>query len=317
MKTNPATRPQKIQLINSAVVLGMLSLIQSSYATEGGGTVYPLGVNTVLAGRMPPPGLTGFLYLSDYQANKTMDDSGNRKAGVHDFEINVQAISARLDYVYTDYTLLGAKLASRIALPMIKGDISFDVNTSAGRVHRSDNQQGIGDLTIVPIILGWSSPLVQQMTGVEIYAPIGAYDKEHLFNPGRNTWSYAPWYSFTAYPVEDIEISSKIAYVVNTENSATHYKSGQEFIADYNIGYNIDKQWQIGLNGYIYKQLTDDEQHGESVSPNGNRGQVLAVGPSVKYQSSGVGFVLKWQHETKVENRAAGDRLWLQAAYHF
>jgi hypothetical protein len=295
----------------------MLSLFQSSYATEGGGTVYPLGVNTVLAGRMPPPGLTGFLYLSDYQANKTMDDSGNRKAGVHDFEINVQAISARLDYVYTDYTLLGAKLASRLALPMIKGDISFDVNTPAGRAHRNDSQQGIGDLTIVPIILGWSSPIYQQMTGIEIYAPIGAYDKEHLFNPGRNTWSYAPWYSFTAYPVENIEISSKIAYIINTENSATHYKSGQEFIADYNIGYNIDKQWQIGLNGYIYKQLTDDEQHGESVAPNGNRGQVLAVGPSVKYQSPGIGFVLKWQHETKVENRAEGDRLWLQATYHF
>jgi hypothetical protein len=266
----------------STLCIGLLC-IPLAQATEGGGSSYPLGVNTVGAGKMPPPGFTEFFYLSDYSANKTLDGDGDKKPGIHNFDLNVQALSIRVDYVYQDFSILGAKLASRIALPLIKGDISFDVDTPGGRVHRSDHQEGVGD---------------------------------RLFNPGRNTWAYGPWYSFTAYPLENLEVSSKLIYMINGENSDTHYRSGREFNADYNIGYNITREWQVGVNGYLYKQLTDDEKNGETYL-DGYRGQVAAIGPAIKYQTPAIGFVMKWQHETKVENRAEGDRIWLQAVYRF
>ena len=71
--------------------------------------------------------------------------------------------------------------------------------------------------------------------------------------------------------------------------------------------------WGLGVNGYFLKQLSDDKQGGVKVGTDGNRGQVLAIGPCVKYQSAtGAVFVGQWQHETHVENRFGGDKVWLK-----
>lgn len=291
--------------------------IGSTHATEGGGTVYPIGVNTVLSGKLAPDGLTSYVYASEYHADETKDNDGHDKANIRDFDLRVKAITLRLDYVYTGVSFFGAKVASRIAVPLVDGNVSFDVLTPAGRVHRSGSEQGLGDITLVPIMLGWSSPRYSQLIGVDIFTPTGSYDKDRLFNPGRNIWSVAPWYAFTAYPFEKVEISAKMLYFFNQTNTATDYDSGNEINIDYNIGYNVTPEWQFGLNGYAYKQVQDDTQYGKTVSVDGNRGQVLAVGPGIKYQTKAVGLTVKWQHETLVENRTKGDRFWVQAAYHF
>jgi hypothetical protein len=42
----------------------------------------------------------------------------------------------------------------------------------------------------------------------------------------------------------------------------------------------------------------------------GRKGQVFAVGPSVKYESKNhIGFVAQWGHETLVRNRFGGEKL--------
>ena len=70
--------------------------------------------------------------------------------------------------------------------------------------------------------------------------------------------------------------------------------------------------WQAGLNGYFYQQTTDDTLNGADV-PGGNRGRAAAVGPFIRYHpSKDFGIALKWQHEYMVENRASGNRFFLQ-----
>lgn len=170
---------------------------------------------------------------------------------------------------------------------------------------------------VAPLLLGWASPTVHQMAGVDIFIPTGKYDASRLFNPGRNYWSFGPWYGITAYPLPNLETSAKIIYLVNQENDSTNYRSGNEINIDYNIAYNFSKTLQVGINGYVYKQVSDDTLNGHAVNGNGNRGQVFSFGPTIKYQTPSWGVVAKWQHEEAVENRSRGNRIWFQATARF
>jgi hypothetical protein len=46
-----------------------------------------------------------------------------------------------------------------------------------------------------------------------------------------------------------------------------------------------DPDWEAGISGYLYKQVTDDEQNDHTVG-DGNRGQVVAFGPALRWGPS-------------------------------
>ena len=288
-----------------------------AYGAESNSTAYPLGLDTVLAGHMPPSGVSTFLYSTAYKSGHAKNADGHRQDNLENFKLSYEAIALCLNYVYSDYTLFGAAVGSRVAQTYISGKVSWYANTAQGRVHYSGRDEGFGNISFTPLFLGWSSPHLYQMVGLDVYAPTGSYDKDRLFNVGNNVWSYSPWYSLTAYPIEDVEVSAKIIYMINDINSATHYQSGREINVDYHMAYNLSENWQVGVSGYAYKQISDDEVDGNAVDHNGNRGRSVGFGPSVKYHNNNLTFVLKWQHEALVENRAQGDRVWLQAALPF
>jgi hypothetical protein len=101
-------------------------------------------------------------------------------------------------------------------------------------------------------------------------------------------------------------------YNIKTKNNHTNYQSGDEFHMDFLVGKNIGK-FNVGVSGYYLKQLTDDKQAGVKVGTDGNRGQVLAFGPSVKYEIQGGTFLIgQWQNETNVKNRFGGSKVWLK-----
>jgi hypothetical protein len=96
-------------------------------------------------------------------------------------------------------------------------------------------------------------------------------------------------------------------YDFNTENTATNYTSGQEFHVDYATGYQFGS-WKLGAEGYFYKQVSDD--HGPGAAANsGNKGQVLGIGPALKYDFKSGGFIeFKYISEMLAKNRAEGDK---------
>ena len=319
MKSSNArtSRTHKPVALPAAICCCAALMPLSAEATENGGSSYPLGVNTVLSGMLPPPGLTPYVYLSDYSSNELMGNDGSKRSGISNFSANVKAASLRLDYVYEDVSILGAGVGTRLALPYCDGEIRFDVETPMGKIHKEGSASGFGDLTVAPVLLGWKSKSVNQIAGLDIFIPIGSYDASRVFNPGRNYWSFGPWYGITAFPMENLEMSAKIIYLINQKNDDTNYLSGNELNMDYNIAYSFTKSLQVGINGYTYKQITDDIQDGHAVNGNGNRGQVISFGPTIKYQTPSWGVVGKWQHEEAVENRSRGNRFWLQATARF
>jgi len=310
----PSVFPFRRYGICAAIALLLASNVQ---AVESNSTAYPLGLDTVLAGRIPPPGFNAFLYSTAYKATEARDQDGHQQGGLDDFKLSYEAVALCMYYVYSDFRFLGATVASRAAQTYIDGQVGWYANTPQGRVRYSGKDEGLGNLAFTPVFLGWDAPGLYQMVGLDLYAPTGGYDKEKLFNVGNNVWSFSPWYSFTAYPTDKLEVSAKFIYMINQRNSDTDYRSGREVNIDYHVAYDVSDNWQAGISGYAYKQVSDDEVHGVSVANNGNRGQVFGFGPSVKFHNENMTLVLKWQHEALVENRAQGDRVWFQAVLPF
>ncbi|CAK0765862.1 hypothetical protein CCP3SC15_3370004 [Gammaproteobacteria bacterium] len=97
-------------------------------------------------------------------------------------------------------------------------------------------------------------------------------------------------------------------YNLKSKNKDTDYQSGDEFHFDYLVGKHFGP-WGVGLAGYYLQQITDDKVGGTKVGSDGDRGQVFAIGPSVKYTTpGGTHFIGQWSHETSVENRFSGNK---------
>jgi hypothetical protein len=52
--------------------------------------------------------------------------------------------------------------------------------------------------------------------------------------------------------------------------------------------------------------------YGEKVSPDGNRGRTVGLGPMIRYDIDHGGFALKWQREFEVRNRPVSNVFWFQ-----
>jgi hypothetical protein len=309
-------RPGRLARFVYATLIGTtLAASTPVLATEGGGTSKALGVDTVMAGVMPPPGMRLTTFLSYYDADKTLDGSGNPRPGISDFSLEVEALTFRFQYVWPDTQLWGADIETRVGFTAyLDSKVHFDVQTPVGKVYRQDKAEGTGDALIGPVMLGWHGATYHQIAGVEAFLPTGSFDKSQLTNLGRGYYSIGPAYLFTWYPTEETEISGSSIYLYNFKNPDTNYQSGQELSFDYGLGYAVAPDWQLGLSGYLYKQITDDLVNGQSV-PGGNKGRAVAVGPFVRYHpSKDWGITLKWQWETLVENRTEGNRFFLQFA---
>ncbi len=100
------------------------------------------------------------------------------------------------------------------------------------------------------------------------------------------------------------------------KNDATDYSSGQEFHFDYFVGKHVFEKWDLGLSGYYYQQVTDDEQAGAKVG-DGFRGRVFAIGPEVGYAFKKATLIFKYQREMAAQYKPEGNNFWLKFIYRF
>lgn len=276
-------------------------------ATEGGGGAYPNGAEDFMSGAVPPPGTYFINYLVNYSADRFNDNNGNRM--IPGFKLNVTADVLRLIHI-TDIKLLGGYWGMHLFLPTVYQEVTVP---GPGR----DRRGSLGDIIIDPFVLSWHGKNWHAATGVDIYMPTGDYNQNHLANPGRHYWTFEPIAAATYTAPCGFEASAKLMYDFNTRNGDTTYLSGQEFHMDYALGAKI-YDFKLGMAGYYYQQVTNDEVNGAKVPFNdGNRGRAFAFGPAVKYDYKNMSFSLKYLFETAVKNRPEGNNLWFKFAYAF
>jgi hypothetical protein len=277
-----------------------------AFATEGGGSIYPHGVENYMAGALPPPGLYGIVYANAYSADRVNDANGN-DLNIPGFKVSANVVAPRLVWV-TGQKLLGGDMVVHAIAPIV--NLKVDV---AGK---SQSKTGLGDMTVGVGTGFHHSPNLHSIVALDVILPTGGYTQGDQANIGRHYMAIEPVVAVTQVDPNGFNADIKLGYLVNRRNSATDYTSGQEFHFDYAVGWGLGNGWTVGAGGHVYQQTTSDKQAGQTLAD--SKGRALAIGPSVKYDSGKGWFVTaKWQKETSVENRAQGSALWVKAVFPF
>lgn len=283
------------------------STINPAFATEGGGSVYPVGVESFLCCALPPPGTYGLVYGQHYTADKVRGNAG-QVVTPPSFKVKATAIVPRL--VYVSPTPIGeASWALSAILPIVDLNVSIVPGLS-------QSKSGQGDL-VLGGALGWHhSQSLHTVAAVDVFAPTGAYNRTDIANIGRNHWAIQPIYGISYVNPTGFNADAKVMWTFNGKNKDTNYRSGQELIVDYALGWGVGNGLTLGAGGYVYQQLTDDTLNGVKVS--NNKGRSFAIGPAFKYDSGKGWFVTaKYQKESSVRNRAEGQAFWMKVVIPF
>ncbi len=274
--------------------------VSSAMATEGGGSSYPMGAENYMTGAMPAPGLYAQVFAQHYRANRLRDDSGHR--AIDHFYLTADVIAPRAIWV-TEQKIAGGDLAFHVNVPLVT--LKVEAND------QSQQRTGIGDIIFGPALGYHYSENLHAIYAVDFFAPTGRYDRDDLANIGRNYWAVEPIAAFSYVDPNRLNMDVKLMYDFNFRNPDTDYRSGQEAHADYSVGWGVADGWVVGVGGYVYHQVTADDQTGADVPA--NKGRAFAIGPSIKYSNpSGWFLTAKWQQEREVRNRAEGDAYWLK-----
>ena len=214
MRNQPAPAP-RVSWQSCVVAMALAALApRFAAATEGGGTSKALGVDTVLSGVMPPPGMQLTTFLAYYEANETLDGNGDPRPGISNFNVRAEAATLRFRYVWPDAKVWGADIETRIGFTAYThANVQFDVTTPGGQVHRQGSTRGTGDALLGPALLGWHSDRVHQIVGLEFWIPSGTFNPVQLANAGRGYWTTGPAYWITWFPVDEVEADFTIVYL--------------------------------------------------------------------------------------------------------
>jgi hypothetical protein len=142
---------------------------------------------------------------------------------------------------------------------------------------RSDNINdavwGFGD--VYPLAtLRWNNSVHNVMTYMFGDVPVGAYDSTRLSNIGVGHGAIDTYFD----PQTGQEFSGVLGFTYNFENQSTQYQRGVDMHFDWGASEFLTKQFQIGLVGYVYREISCDHGSGDRVGC--FQSQVVGVGRS-------------------------------------
>ncbi|HTS77450.1 MAG TPA: transporter [Bryobacteraceae bacterium] len=273
-----------------------------AFASDGGGSVYPAGVETVMPGMLPGPGATLFEEFTNfYQANELTGSNG--KALLPGFHLRVGAVAPRVLHNWGVH-LLGGTLVSAAAFPYVY--VHLDAPFGAG------SKAGFSNPDLGLAYIAYATGNVHWYYGMDLYTPGFSYTKDALVNIGQHNFADSAVGAFTWRPNrERTEVSSKLQYIFNYTNPATNYRSGNEFVWEFDGMRNVSKTVALGFNGFYDQQTTADTMNGLQYL-DGNFGRTMQIGPEIRCHFKHYAMALKYEKDFLTENRPVGNSLWLQ-----
>ncbi|MDM8567218.1 transporter [Candidatus Halobeggiatoa sp. HSG11] len=274
----------------------ILSLAVSSVVYAGETGHYVNGVEGIKAASVPPPGLYYLMYNVFYNADSVMDQHGNElNIG---FDASIYAMVNRFVWI-SDHKILGADYGMDMVVPLI--------NTNVKVLGNEDEQFGLGDIYIEPLILRWAKERYDISAAAGLYLPTG--DHGEPASPGKDFWTGMFTLGGTYYFDEDKTWSGSILarYEIHSEKDDVDVKPGNDFHFEWGIGKTVAPGLDLGITGYAQWQISDDS--GSDVTwDKAVHDQVFAVGPEAKLfipsLKSFVSFRSQWEFDA--EDRSEG-----------
>jgi len=225
-------------------------------------------------------------------------------------------------YGFEEKVLGGATYGVAAFLPYSWIHVSGDTAALGGKQIDS-KVDGVGDLTIVPVLLGWKDGDLQYDFLMPIFAPTGSYELGRLGNPGLNYWTFDPTVGVSYNNAKSgLNAAVHVGYAMNTENSATSYKSGDYLTVDASVQQIFPLGsgfFNVGAEAWYFEQVTCDSGSGATLGC--FKGRTSGIGPVLGYiqpiGESKLLVELKWLPELETKNRLNGDYLWLKMVYKF
>ena len=272
------------------------------------------------------PGREAFAYVNAFtyykgsaSGSRELDLGGQVVANVHG---TVYADTSILLY-QTPWTVLGGQYAAAAAIPYMWMDVKGDVQIGPVTGNRRDTANGIADIELLPIMLGWTNGDLKFGATFGIYAPTGDFKEGNLANIGKNYWTFEPGVNVSWLSSKiGTEVSLFAGFDASTKNNETDYQSGDVFHLDATVAQHLPLFGGfagVGANGFYYQQINGDSGSGAALG--GFEGRTVGIGPVVSYAMK-VGKIdlvaeLKWLPELSVAKRLKGDTIWFKVALVF
>ena len=318
---NPVAR-KKDRLLAAVTLLFVVSVVAAprmTQAAEGAFSHYLPGANIDIFLAVPPE--PGFL-----AANTFWYQSGSVGETVLDGQIKLSLdISNFLNLTALTYTfgqpILGGRYTAGVLVPF--GNVDLDatlVGPFGGRYPTSESSFDLSDIALIPFQMNWATGPWSFKLSEVIVAPTGGYSESELVNLGRNYWSFDTIAAVTWFdPEKGTEVSIQPGLMVNTKNSDTDYRTGNEFHLDFTVNQFLSPSFALGIRGYYYQQLTGDSGSGALLGD--YKSESFGAGPGFvwipKLGGGQLTILGKWIHDFSAKNRFESDYVTLTGSWKF
>lgn len=270
-----------------AIALAFFSVPSTSQAAENGVGIYLLGFRGPQAGIVPPPGLyfQNDTYFYKGSANPSREIPYNGQL-VADVRATMWANVPTLLWS-TPIQIAGGNLAFTASLPIGGPTIDAGVALSAPPINAviarnlHDRVATIGDPLLTSLV-AWHAGNFHWNAGVTTNIPVGDYREGAIANIAFHRWAADLFAAATWLDqASGHELSGTIGITFNGRNPTTDYTTGTEFHAEFAALQHVSRQFNLGVVGYYYDQLTGDSGSGARLGP--FKGRVAALGGTVGY----------------------------------
>ena len=309
------------------LLAGVLTLVSTTDAEEGGSGHYLPGATAsfvdALPGREAFAYVNAFAYYSGSAGGSVLLPHGGQI--VANLDSTVYADSSTLLY-QTPWKILGGQYAAAMTIPYVWMEVEGNVQIGPISGHRRGTANGIGDIELLPLMLGWTNGDLKFGATFGIYTPTGEYKKGQLANIGKNYWTFEPGLSVSWLSSKiGTEVSLFAGYDFSTKNDKTDYQSGDVFHLDATVAQHLPLFGgfvSVGANVFYYQQIIGDSGNGATLGE--LEGRTIGVGPALSYatkigrnKTTDLVAELKWLPELDVEHRLKGDTIWFKLALVF